>query len=76
MTHRAAETEAPKVKRNLFGASALPHWAMGIVTSLWLYFQITLGSEGVPGPIQQGFAGCLGMWTTFAFARANLKGDK
>lgn len=73
MTHRAAETPQ---KRNPFSPTTLPHWAMGIVTVLWLYFQITLGTAGVPGPIQQGFAGCLGMWTTFAFARANLKADK
>jgi hypothetical protein len=49
---------------------------MGIVTTLWLYFQITLGTAGVPGPINQAFAAIFALWTSYLFNAANLKGNK
>lgn len=77
MTHRAAEIPGgPKQRRNPFSTTALPHWAMGLVTLFWLYFQVTLGTAGVPGPVNQAFAAIFALWTSYLFNAANLKGNK
>lgn len=64
----------------------MPNWSMLIVFVTWLYFQLTLGTEGVPGPINQAFAAIFGLWSSFVIrerARGELvaeqrqaKGDK
>lgn len=68
MTHRAVE-----VSRRWFTQKSLPHWAMGLLSVTWLFFQMTLGSEGVPGPLNQGWAACLGLWFGYILQQGNVK---
>lgn len=79
MTHRAPETAEPSksLSQRVFTQTNMPHFAMAAITTLWLYFQVTLGTAGVPGPINQAFAAVLGLWTSYVFGVvAHAKGDK
>lgn len=65
------------LSQKIFQQSNMPHFAMGAITVPWLYFQIHLGTAGVPGPINQGFAAILGLWTSYVFGVvAHAKGEK
>lgn len=76
MTHRAKE-DAPSQKRgSIFQEKFLPHWAMGIITTIWLGFQLKLGDAGVPGTLNQGFATMLGLWTTYVFKQLAERKEK
>lgn len=71
MTHRApaAEEEAPpppKPKRtNLFAEKYLPHWAMLILTVIYVGLNLKMGAAAVPGTLHQGWSGTLGLWFGF-----------
>jgi hypothetical protein len=60
MTHRAI-----KVPSKLFTLDTLPHWAMLVLFLTWFYFQITLGTAGVPPPLNQAFAAISGLWFSY-----------
>ena len=80
MTHRVVDTEEeeePKKQRvNLFQEKFLPHWAMGVLTLVWGFFQLRVGDAAVPGTLNQGFATMLGLWTAYAFKQVNESKDK
>lgn len=79
MTHRAPESEvvAPQPKpswRRWFRQENLPNWTMLITFVTWLYFQITLGTAGVPGSLNQAFAAVFGLWSSFII-RERARGE-
>jgi len=51
----------------MFREKYLPHWTMLIMAMMWSYFQVTLGTEGVPPTINQGFSAMLGLWVGYIF---------
>lgn len=61
MTHRSSVKKPSKV----FTLDTLPHWAMLVLFLTWLYFQITLGTAGVPAPLNQAFAAISGLWFSY-----------
>lgn len=61
MTHRADVEE--HVKRDW--ASVAPHVTALTIFATWLYFQLTLGASGVPGPVNQSFGAISGLYFAY-----------
>lgn len=68
MTHRTEE----RVKRDWSGVA--PHIAAGVIFLTWLYFQVTLGTSGVPGPVNQSFGAISGLYFAYIMRPKNGNG--
>lgn len=82
MTHRAPDTEeappSPATKQGygrFFQEKYMPHYAMLILTIIYVALNITMGAEGVPGTLHQGWGGTLGLWFGFLINQ-RAKDDK